>query len=261
MPEHSRWGYWLARQGGDHLALVVEELEAIDNAVTVPRIARVMRTTPAVVRSILRRASIAPVSGRIYYSPLDVSAVVRGRLDSRGDERATTIPLGGSFVLAPYKRRQHRPTYHERLTTATVGRIEQRAEDLGQWLSCDEAAAMLGVTTQTLYNWRRLRDQAWEAEEPTDRWPTYFRSPPREPRLQTMEEREDEDHGVVRETVKSWRHAQVEHVPSSRRDPLTGDALGRASGRHPPVVYDRNLLMAWVRRGVIEAVRRATIDG
>jgi len=233
----TRFGYWLTNAGADHLAMIVEDLEAVPNAVTVPRIARIMRTTPSVVRRILGAADVRPVSGRIYYSPLAVSAVIRGVLNDRGDERATTIPSGGDHVLAAHKRSHHRPTYIERITRDRAERIASTASHSGQWLSCREAAGLLGVTTQTLFNWRCARDRAVEAGESIDQWPTYFRSPPRT-------ERSDD------ETRRGWQSNQVEHVPSSARDELTGDQAVRSSGRHPPIVYDRNLLVVWIRKAV-----------
>lgn len=250
MVSSSRWGYWLARQGGDHLALIVEDLEAEMNMITVPRMARIMRTTPAILRSLLKRNGVQPSQGRIYYSPLDVAGVIRNRLNAMGDERAQTIPSGGDWVLAAHPR-PGRGGFVDHLTEDKVAEIEQRAEGLGQWLSCEETADLLGVTKQTLLNWRKARDQAEDQDK--DRWPVHFASPERTSRIQTMEEREYEDFGVIRESYRDWKDRQTEHTPSSRRDPTTGEALERASGGRSPVVYDRNLVVSWVRRSMYSA--------
>lgn len=239
-----RWGYWIRRQTNDYLALCVEELERVNRVVTIKELARVLITSPAVVRKLLQDHEEEPVDKHMYYSPDQLSSILRGRLNALGDERAQTIPLGRTIRPRDLTRSaRRRRTYQEALTPVQLVAIERRAERLGQWLSCDEAAWLLGVTKRTLYNWRTALKRARREGRDEAVWPVYFTSPPRTERLvdEDMPDR-------ILESRRDWQHTQEEVVPSSRRDPVTGEAFERASGRYPPVVYDRNLLVAWARR-------------
>lgn len=237
----SRWGHWLRRQSADYLAFTVEALERIDRVSTVQELARILITTPAIVRKILRDHKREPTDQRIYYSPDQLSSILRARLNAMGDERAQTIPIGRKIPSRNLtRRRRTRPAYQERLDPTWLEVIERRAEELGQWLSCEEAAWMLGVTKQTLLRWRRARERPGGD---VDRYPAFFASSPRTERLV-----DEEEPDRILESRRDWQRKQEEVVPSSQRDPVTGYALERASGRYPPVVYDRNLLVVWARR-------------
>jgi len=238
-----RWGYWIRRRSGNDLAFMIEELERAGRVLTVREVARILITSQAVVRKLLRDHGEVPVDKGMYYLPSQMSSILRARLNAMGDERAQTIPAGKKIESRNMTRdARGRPTYQEALTLEKLEAIERRAATLGQWLSCDEAAWLLDVTKQTLYNWRRARERAGGDG---DDWPASFASPPRTERL-VDEEMPDR----ILESRRDWQRAQEEVVPSSRRDPSTGQATSRASGRHPPVVYDRNLLVAWARRRV-----------
>lgn len=237
-------GYWFRRLAPDALALAAEDLVRLRSLVTIPTLARLLGASQRVVRDLLRRNRIEPIRGRTFYDPHRVAALFRDRLNDLADDRAQDRRLWPDRPLVPNRsRRPGGPTYRDRLDPARLEAIERRAVGRGQWLSCDEAAEVLGVTTRTLLNWRRARNRARNRGESLDLWPAFFASPDRgEPTGR------DPETGVMVESLADWRRDRDELVPSSRRDPATGQATALASGRYPPVVYDRNLLVSWARK-------------
>lgn len=222
------WIRRTAHRNPDHIALALENMAKVPHLMTTTEIARQLMTTPGIVRLMLRRERVEPARGRIYYSPFDVIRLLRRTLVEIGDERASLIPTGGSTWLAhPYRRRQ-KSGFIDRMTPDRAAPIERRAAGFGQWVSATEAAEILGVSITTLARWRKKRAA-------DDRTPAFFRSEPREPRLPDQPR-------------SDWQRSRTEYTPTSRRDPSTGQAIERAAGRYAPVVYDRNLLVAWVRR-------------
>ena len=234
------WLRRLAEQEPGYLVMLIERLELQPALVSGAQLRLLLRMSAMTFHRFMRRSHrgvrIQPVEDPVrrdgqghvrvggnvrYYDPARVSLVFRDALNSAGIDPGKLPPHEERFREAPAKR-FHAPRQNNGwLQRADLAELLDHAATQGQWLTTGETAAWLGVTSATLYNWRRRLDETGDRRT----YPPYYQGP--------------------------------DLVPSSARDPNTGLEVPRRGSdrlrhgsfrrRYDPVLYDRNQVVLWLK--------------